>query len=60
MVTMERLTVFARYPTPGFAKTRLIPALGAEGAAKLQCRLTEHVLKTADEMQAVRRIDVEV
>jgi len=57
---MERLIVFARYPTPGFAKTRLIPALGAEGAAKLQCRLTEHVLKTADEMQAVRGIDVEV
>ena len=57
---MERLIVFARYPTPGFAKTRLIPALGAEGAANLQCRLTEQVLKTADEIQAVRSIDVEV
>ena len=57
---MERLIVFARYPTPGFAKTRLIPALGAEGAAKLQGRLTEHVLKTANEIQSVRSIDVEM
>lgn len=30
-----RLIVFAKAPQPGFAKTRLIPALGAEGAAVL-------------------------
>jgi len=29
------VAVFAREPAPGFAKTRLIPALGAEGAASL-------------------------
>lgn len=56
----ERLIVFARYPSPGFAKTRLIPALGAEGAARLQARLTEHVLGTATELQKTRGIDVEV
>jgi glycosyltransferase A (GT-A) superfamily protein (DUF2064 family) len=30
-----RLVIFTRYPEPGKAKTRLIPALGAEGAAAL-------------------------
>ena len=29
------LIVFAKYPTPGAAKTRLIPEWGAEGAARL-------------------------
>ena len=32
---MESLILFARLPTPGRVKTRLIPALGAEGAARL-------------------------
>ena len=41
------LLVFARAPVPGEAKTRLIPLLGAVGAARLQQRLTEHALATA-------------
>jgi len=36
-----RVCVFARYPEPGQVKTRLIPALGAEGAAALHRRLVE-------------------
>jgi uncharacterized protein len=40
-----RLVLFARYPTPGAAKTRLIPALSAEGAAELHRRLTERTLQ---------------
>jgi uncharacterized protein len=36
--------VFARAPLPGTTKTRLIPALGAEGAAALQARLIKHTL----------------
>ena len=36
-----RLVLFARYPEPGKAKTRLIPALGADGAARLHARLVE-------------------
>lgn len=36
--------MFTRYPEPGRTKTRLIPHLGAEGAATLQRRMTEHVL----------------
>lgn len=42
-----RLQVFAKAPLPGLAKTRLIPALGAEGAAALQQRLIRHTLATA-------------
>lgn len=30
-----RIVIFAKAPVPGQAKTRLIPALGAEGAARL-------------------------
>lgn len=38
--------VFAKAPRPGFAKTRLIPALGAEGAAALHARLIKHTLQS--------------
>jgi hypothetical protein len=40
------LILFGRYPIPGKTKTRLIPALGALGAAELQRRLTEKSLAT--------------
>ncbi len=39
--------VFARSPTPGEAKTRLIPALGEAGAAALHRRLVMHCLRAA-------------
>jgi len=42
-----RIAVFARAPVAGEAKTRLIPVLGADGAAALQRRLIEHTLTTA-------------
>ncbi len=37
--------VFARAPLPGRTKTRLIPVLGAEGAAALHARLTRDTLQ---------------
>lgn len=40
-----RLILFAKYPIAGFAKTRLIPALGANGAAVLHKVLTERTIK---------------
>jgi rSAM/selenodomain-associated transferase 2/rSAM/selenodomain-associated transferase 1 len=43
----EQLLLFARYPVPGHAKTRLIPALGQEGAARLHRRLTEQTAGVA-------------
>lgn len=41
------LIVFAKAPVAGRAKTRLIPALGAEGAAALAHRLLEHAVAAA-------------
>lgn len=42
-----QILIFARYPVPGKAKTRLIPAIGPEGAALLHRRMTEHVVAMA-------------
>ncbi len=42
----RRIILFGRYPIPGQTKTRLIPALGALGAAELQRRLTERTIAT--------------
>lgn len=39
--------VFTRAPVPGEVKTRLIPHLGADGAAALHGRLLRHALHTA-------------
>lgn len=44
------LIVFARAPRPGRTKTRLIPALGADGAARLSAAFLEDVLATATEV----------
>ncbi len=52
--------MLARYPTPGGAKTRLIPALGAEGAADLQRAMTERTLAFADRLVERRRVAVEL
>jgi len=42
-----RIVVFAKAPLPGVAKTRLIPALGAQGAADLAQRMLAHTLAQA-------------
>lgn len=41
------VAIFARPPIAGAAKTRLIPTLGAEGAARLHRRLALHAVRTA-------------
>jgi rSAM/selenodomain-associated transferase 1 len=41
------LAILAKAPTPGSVKTRLIPALGAAGAAALHARLIEGTIETA-------------
>ncbi len=56
----ERLAVFARSPEPGRAKTRLIPALGAEGAARLHAEMTIRTLRTADKLASRRGTAIEV
>jgi hypothetical protein len=44
---MTRIVIFAKAPLAGLAKTRLIPALGAEGAAALARRMLSHTLVQA-------------
>jgi uncharacterized protein len=41
------LLIFTRYPEPGKTKTRLIPALGEEGAAQLHRRMAEYTVQQA-------------
>lgn len=41
------IAVFAKAPVPGYAKTRLIPALGPEAAAELQGRFIARTVATA-------------
>lgn len=41
------VVVLAKCPDPGRAKTRLVPALGADGAAALAARMLRHALDTA-------------
>ncbi len=45
-MSLPRLVLFTRFPEPGRAKTRLIPALGPAGAAALHRRLTEQTMAT--------------
>lgn len=44
-IRTDRLLLFLRYPEPGHSKTRLIPALGAAGAAQLQRQMAEYLLR---------------
>jgi rSAM/selenodomain-associated transferase 1 len=46
-VSNLRIVVFAKAPLAGLAKTRLIPALGAGGAAALAARMLAHTLEQA-------------
>lgn len=41
------IIIFAKAPRAGLAKTRLIPALGAGGAARLAGRMLEHAVQQA-------------
>src|SRR5262245_61773588 len=47
MTDLVAVALLAKAPIPGFAKTRLIPALGEDGAASLQTRLIERAVTTA-------------
>lgn len=51
-----RVHVFARAPVPGQCKTRLMPRLGARGAAWVQMRLTERALQLACEAVGAHQV----
>jgi hypothetical protein len=52
--------LFTRYPVPGLSKTRLIPILGAQGAADLQRRMTERIVDRISDLAADRPINREI
>lgn len=45
---MTRIVIFAKQPVPGWVKTRLIPALGADGAARLAAEMLARTVAEAD------------
>jgi hypothetical protein len=56
----SRLIIFTRYPEPGKAKTRLIPALGPDGAADLHRQMTEKTVLWARGLVAQFPITLEI
>jgi hypothetical protein len=52
--------LFTRYPQPGLSKTRLIPALGAGGAADLQRRMTERTMARISNLAESHPHDLEI
>jgi len=56
----QRLLLFTRYPVPGKAKTRLIPALGPRRAAEVQRAMTAHTLHTARALATKEDVSVEI
>ena len=59
-IAKQHLIIFTRYPQPGKTKTRLIPALGAEGAANLQRQMSEYTLSKVKKFQESTEISFEV
>lgn len=59
-IAEQHLIIFTRYPQPGKTKTRLIPALGIEGAANLQRQMTEYTLSEVKKLCKSTAISFEV
>lgn len=51
-----RILVLAKAPVAGLAKSRLIPALGAAGAARLQARFIQRTLATTTPLAATTEL----
>lgn len=56
----DHLIIFSRYPEIGTTKTRLIPALGAAGAAALQRQLTEQTVTRLAALAATEHTTLEI
>lgn len=54
------VVLFTRYPTPGLSKTRLIPVLGDEGAARLQVEMTQRVVSEIRHLASRRTCHLEI
>ena len=60
MIYNNKLIIFTRYPEPGNTKTRLIGALGANGAAELHRQMAELVVAEARMLKASTGIAIEI
>ncbi len=56
----KKLIVFTRYPETGTTKTRLIPLLGAKGAADLHRKMTEHTLAKLKRLSTSNGLTIEI
>ncbi|MDX2474638.1 MAG: TIGR04282 family arsenosugar biosynthesis glycosyltransferase [Candidatus Krumholzibacteria bacterium] len=56
----ETLIIFTRFPEPGRTKTRLMPELGANGAAALHRALVERTLHTVRQASETRDVVLEI
>jgi len=56
----QRLIIFTRYPEAGTTKTRMMPELGAAGAAELQRQMTEHIRSKVDQLRNLQPLAVEI
>ena len=54
----DQLIVFARYPRAGLVKTRMIPALGEEGAAELHRQLVERLMQQLQPVIAQQKLQL--
>lgn len=59
-ILADHLIVFTRFPQPGSTKTRLIPALGAQGAAAMQRCMTENLMAWVKHLCRERPVSVEI
>jgi len=59
-ISKERLIIFTRYPETGTTKTRMIPILGAIGAANLHREMTEHALSQVVGPAASNNLAIEI
>ncbi|MDT8389944.1 MAG: TIGR04283 family arsenosugar biosynthesis glycosyltransferase [Lentisphaeria bacterium] len=60
MTMNDRIIFFTRFPVPGQAKTRMIPALGPAGAARLHRRLAERAVAVARQSCLPHGVDATV
>jgi rSAM/selenodomain-associated transferase 1 len=56
----ERVIQFTRYPEPGSVKTRLIPALGPDGAADFHRQLSDHTLEEVCHLASEEEVNSEI
>ncbi len=56
----ESLAIFAKHPESERVKTRLIPALGPEGAAKLYAHMLQHTLSIASQFRRGRVVQTQI